>query len=222
MVWWGVEETLIVCQSPLAFVFMNCTAFQIQHLQFSNCGYQLTSTFLKSISFNSSLEIPQVSAAVAVDSINKIVLKNVVICKSLGYGLLVSNVKEQMSILSCSFLDNNKNCNRSRDPRGPSNTDVCIGGNVIIIFNSQPSINQSSRSIHVVINNTLIQGGIDQSRVKVTQCHKHDSSTSSFPYRANGLVLINLQNTYKIFVIVSHTNFTRNTGSNLMSCSIDS
>ena len=206
----GIRESTIVCDHSLMFVFTNFTSLQIQNLQFSNCGYRLPSTFQRIISFNDSSNMPNLAAAIAIDNVHSIMIENVVIHESQGYGLLVVNAMGNMSIQSCLFLENNK---KYSGYHRNSNTDAYIGGNIMIILNSQLSVYKNSESIHIAINNNIIRGGRDTSRLSaVTECHRYDSRRSSFPYRASGLTLINLQNIRQLFVDISYTNFTNNIG----------
>ena len=203
--WYGhnnniiTENTEIVCEHPFAFVFLDNVKIELQHLHFANCGQELPKNVVTN--FSSFLGQMKVAAAISVVNADSLFFSNVEIRKSTGYGLLVTNLGGNSSILSSSFLDNGQR-------RSQYNTS--IGGNIMMLFNSYSQKN--TKSMHLLINDTFFQDGKDPTWTKNTRCYtKYDSP---LPFRSNGLAVLNIQHKFRFYLTVRYTRFVGNTSNN--------
>ena len=202
--WYGrrrAKDTVIVCEHPFAFVFLDIAKMELQYLHFSNCGQKLPSYVLTNIS--SLLNQMEVAASVSVVNAQTMLLRNVKISESIGYGLLVVNLQNRFTIISSTFLENNGQPNHVYSSK--------IGGNIMTIFSSLTQSIQNS--VYMLINDSVIQGGRSLSSKRAKRCYRY-STNSLLLFQSNGLAVINLQHVSRLFVTVSHTRFVGNTGAN--------
>ena len=195
------RKAVISCKSQLVFVFIKITLTLI-NLEFSECGYRLPLNFISQ--YNS--KVNKMSAAIALLSLTSFDMQNVAITQSRGYGLLGVNLRGSNDIFSCHFFKNRAETECSAGE--------CAGGNVALYF-----YNKSKRKLKVSlsITDSIFQDGADWSNKNYTfSCSElHDKSFSHPVFRANGLAIIAGQNTYRVTLKVTNTNFSKNTGNSL-------
>ena len=207
LTWYGhkIKLTTIFCESKLAFVFVGIVKLQLQYLQFSNCGQMLpiniVSSNIFSYQFAKASTAESIAASVSVVDVHFLLLMNIEIRESLGYGLLLVNIQKSSTLLSSSFLENNH--------QQYSEYSFTVGGNIMMIFNSH---SHNLETVNVLINDTLIQGGRDPSGMGIRQCHRYNPRLP-FPFQANGLAIVNLLHE-SLFIVISNSSFVDNTGTN--------
>ena len=152
---------------------------------------------------SSLLNQMEVAASVSAVNAQTMLLRNVKISESIGYGLLVVNLQSRFTILSSSFLENNGQPNHMYGSK--------IGGNIMTIFSYLTQSIQSS--VHILINDSFIRGGRSLSSKRAKHCYRYGMN-SLLLFQSNGLAVINLQHASRLYVTVSYTRFVGNTGAN--------
>jgi len=97
----GNHDTIIQCdrKGSGGFIFVNATDIQIRNLTFLNCGQNLT--FEHSILCNVSCR-----AAIAFDTINKLLISSITVNNSSGWGVYAKRVLGSSSVADSTFSYN--------------------------------------------------------------------------------------------------------------------
>ena len=206
--WYGnkTRDTLISCQSPLVFVFSNTQYLQIKHLQFSACGHKVN----VSMSFHQCNKITnsfvqKVSSTLILINPCSFQMQGILISQSRGYGLVGLNAKGNSTISSCYFIDNNPNCFAAE----------CMGGGAAFYFEDKFPRNKREKispNFYLWIINSAFHNGTDLSdNVRTFSCKDFANIFSEPAFKANGLVIIAVQQSYGVVIEVTNTVFTQNT-----------
>ena len=206
--WYGnkTRDTLISCQSPLVFVFSNTQYLQIKHLQFSDCGHKVN----VSMSFHQCNKITnsfvqKVSSTLILISPYSFQMQGIVISQSRGYGFVGLNAKGNSTISSCCFIDNNPNCSAAE----------CMGGGAAFYFEDKFPRNKREKispNFYLSIINSAFHNGTDLSdNVRTFNCTYFAYVFYEPAFKANGLVIIAVQQSYGVVIEVTNTVFTQNT-----------
>ena len=98
----GNNDTIIQCDSrgSNGFIVTNSTDVQIQNLTFLNCGQELTTSFISTVCSDSCY------AAIAVDTINTLLISGINVSNSHGWGLYAIRVFGSSALVDSVFSRN--------------------------------------------------------------------------------------------------------------------
>ena len=193
-------------QPTTGFAFTNIHNLTLQRLVWSGCGGYLSnsSSVIQVInSTGSSVHYTQYQSAVlCIFGINELLIQNVNITFYYGFSILAINPLNALmdtldigSSLSLSFSFKNS-----------------LGSGILLLYTDSLE-NESSEPHSVTVNNTVIQGNLEQ--VTVVECLTDLQYVSDkFPvFNAAGLTVLYAQKKFLSNVTISHTNFSGNIGS---------
>ena len=177
--------TIIQCDGRLRFNFINITNLTITDIQFVSCGapWRLISRepFQARIPENNP-------AALLLVNVYDLLMSNVVITVSHGYGMLCINLFGESHIMNTKFTSNNKYHADS------------VGGSILLVFRDN-SLYPVAEQVRILVNNcSFIDCGLTYELPLV--CPKIPS--------ASGLGIVIKQTQYSINVILNHTHFIDN------------
>ena len=97
-----ISDTIIQCDSrgSSGFIVTNSTDVQIQNLTFLNCGQELTTSFISTVCSDSCY------AAIAVDTINTLLISGINVSNSHGWGLYAIRVFGSSALVDSVFSHN--------------------------------------------------------------------------------------------------------------------
>ena len=200
--WFGNEtrDTVINCQSPVAFVFQNVQSLTMKYLQFSACGHEsVTLSYMYTIGSTSG---QKVSSTLTLINTISFLMQQVVISQSRGYGLVGLTLQRGI-ITSCHFFDNNLSCS----------TGNCVGGGVAFFYERTWSAKKESLRIYLSITNSTFHNGADLSSSEAPySCSSFVKSAYRPVFKANGLLVIAKHQRYRIIAVqITDSRFTQNT-----------
>ena len=174
-------STIIQCNGRLRFSFINITNLNIIDIHFVDCGATLNIQEAQTIS------IPEgAQAAHFLINVHSLLVKNVVISHSIGYGMLCVNLYGESNIISTNFTDNHKYC------------PACFGGSFLLLF-------QDNFLCPGIVRITITRSNFRHSYLV------RDKQISSVPsVSALGIVIGQSPLNYSILVVVTQTNFIDN------------
>ena len=197
------RDTVVTCEVFFPFVFVDIENLEIRDLKFFSCGGVIIKKLL-----------PQkkiLLTALFLNNVSRLLLENVTINRSKGYGLFAYNIRHKADIVNCLFLDGNKKCNTFVPLK-----EGCEGGNIALYFFTQR--NKTIQQVKVSIRNCTIKGGSDLSRPNFITCKdRHQKPSSNNLFKANGLAVILAQDNYQVILHVFDAKFHQNTFPNLYS-----
>lgn len=138
----------IQCHGNAAFHFTNITNLSITNLQFIGCNYK-DLELIKDDFHGSSI------SALRFDNIDSLVLMNVQVRHSYGYGVLAVNVLGKSVISSCRFyMNKGRELNQIRSfiaiqKKEPTIHGGTAGGNALFIYTNPHAIIQPYHTIHI-------------------------------------------------------------------------
>ena len=160
----SANRTILYCAKRLVFAFMNVTNLDILNIRIINCGKTITN-LLNVMDLNVDMHNTihkETSAALVLVSTISLMLQNVRIEASYGYGLLGVRLLGASTIINCKFTHNMW---RS-DDADSSNTSVPYnetkpGGNALIILLPPPYVLYTIATLTVTISQCEFAYGID-------------------------------------------------------------
>ena len=178
-------DTIIECNGWLKFSFINITNLTISDIQFVSCGAPWRSISREAF----QARIPENNpAAHLLVNILGLLMFNVVVTHSQGYGMLFVNLLGESYIMNTNFTLNNKFYKDG------------VGGSVLLVFRDS-SVYPTAESARILINNC-----------NFFYCHLAYERSLACPKipSVSGLGTVIKQSEYPIHVVVNHTNFTDN------------
>ena len=167
----------IKCSIKLGFTFINVSNVQLSNLCFIGCGAPITietAEEVLQVQTNSFYSIPDgVHATLLFANVFSLVMDNVNVSGSYGFGMLAVNVLGETSISQVTFREKNYYAqqvvhNGNPDSKNINFADVCsavygsavlcIGGNIMILFQE---VVHCVDATHLEISETFILDGID-------------------------------------------------------------
>ena len=127
----NANDTILHCAGRLGFAFLNITNLEILNIRMSHCGDIVTS-LLTSTGFSVEMH-PETKAALVLVNIHSLMLQNVQIEASYGYGLLGVNVLGESTVTNCIFTHNMWRSDDANYSSALCNENK-PGGNAIIIY----------------------------------------------------------------------------------------
>ena len=177
--------TIIQCDGRLRFNFINATNLTITDIQFVSCGAPWRLISRESI----QAEIPKDNpAALLLVNVHTLLMSNVVITYSQGYGMLCMNLFAESHIMNSNFTYNSKYSANG------------IGGSILLFYRDS-SVYPKAELVRILVNNCIFS--------KCSLTYELSSPCSKMP-SASGLGIVIKQSQYPIHVIVNYTNFTDN------------
>ena len=137
-------NALITCGGSLQFHFRHCANISIEDLAFGNCGLDTLSASLQLFPFPRPCSTPR--AALQFYNIDSLLLHNIDVRYSHGYGVFAVNILRKLSIIGCNFQ---QNLGSSRNPYSDDNTTMAHGGNVLILYHNILLEEQLQHSLEV-------------------------------------------------------------------------
>ena len=178
-------NTIIECEGRLRFNFINITNLTIADIQFVRCGAPWRSISIESVQAQTPEENP---AALLLVNVHTLLVSNVVITYSQGYGMLCTNLFGESRIMNTTFTYNTKHHADS------------VGGSILLFYRDS-SVYPVTEPVSFLVNNcTFIHCAL--AYASPLACPKMPS--------ASGLGIVIKQSQYPIHIIVNHTNFTGN------------
>ena len=129
--------TTLNCTETFGLAFANTTNLHISDIQIINCGQAIIATVLKIAELDQIVEMPSnTKAALTLVSIDSLLLQNVQIKASNGYGLIGVNLFSNAKIANCTFTHNMWRSNdvNSNDTLNHSYAENRPGSNALLIF----------------------------------------------------------------------------------------
>ena len=206
------QQASVVCEGKLSFSFINILNLSISNLEFVGCGLE------RSGSSNGKIQ-----AALRLGKIHSLLLQNIHVRESFGYGIFGFNVVGQSKVTGCRFYHNQW--------RSPAKTEVnnqrhgrrsktsTLGGNAVFMFlDSRKYYNYGGHSV-LEISHSEFAHGTDRSEwyknVGSDQMHNVFGGGSGLGIIAHQIDY----NIYNISVTISNCTFYNNTapvGANLL------
>ena len=195
----------IWCSGMLSFIFIDAANLHISGIEFVACGLQIPHYAMKKITGVTNPSLGP-SAAISVVNVHTLVLDNITVRESYGYGILGVNILGHSIIRKCSFERNNW-----RHKSNCTAVDViartalhCIGGNLQLGYtdNGLVTMNYPLHTMNIVESYFSFGfGGIE----------KQSTSDQVF-VGVGGLGIISLQPVtyYAIMIKISNSTFTNN------------
>ena len=137
-------DTTLYCTERFSLAFVNAANVSISGISIINCGRTI-GNLLKDINFIGFKMPVNTKAALALINIHSVMLQNVRIAASYGYGLLAVSVFGDSIVTSCTFTHNMW---RS-DGDDTSSVEDKPGGNVLFVFPLHIRINKIILGIHI-------------------------------------------------------------------------
>ena len=162
------KKSQLHCDIRSSIVFVNISSLQIDGLEMTNCGAEISKDLANEaiyVQTSSILKIQKgLKAAIFAINIVKFRMKHAKINGSHGYGFLGINIIGD-SLVSGTLI-NSSNRNSLNDycmnPRlTPSQAAPCHGGNALFIYNDFPSCPVSRDSYSLTIQNSTFSHGLD-------------------------------------------------------------
>ena len=159
------QNTILNCTEKLGFSITNAVNIRISNIMITNCGQMIT-TFL-----NGTYEYPfniheNTTAALAFFNVSSLVLQNVQIEESHGYGLLGVDVGGISNLTNCTFSHNGWK-QAASSALNYSNTENPPGGNVLFVY----PCSLSERTT-LTISHCEFAHGIDTTNLDFERWHK--------------------------------------------------
>ena len=206
------QQASAVCEGNLSFSFINILNLSISNLEFVGCGLE------RSDSSNGKIQ-----AALKLGNIHSLLLQNIHVRESFGYGIFGFNVVGQSKVTGCRFYHNQwrspakSEVNNQRHGRR-SKTSM-LGGNAVFMFSgSRKYYNYGEHSV-LEISHSEFAHGTDRSEwyknVGSDQMHTTLGGGSGLGIIAHQIDY----NFYNISVTISNCTFYNNTapvGANLL------
>ena len=206
------QQASVVCEGNLSFSFINISNLKISNLEFVGCGLEKD-------------DINEVQAAIKLDNISTVLLRNLHIRDSFGYGVFGFNVLGQSKVTGCRFYHNQwrppadeSEVNHQRHARR-SKTNKMLGGNALFIFDEKLQI--FTKNVALVISHSDFAYGIHTSEWYKNMGYGHIGGGSGLgifyqePYRDVRFYLESYRN---MKIVISDCTFFNNTafiGANL-------
>ena len=211
----------VKCSKNFSFIFTDVSNLQISNIVFIECGAVVPrkiSDYVYNIwlplqaNTRASFQLKHgTKAALAFGNIHSLILRNVTVMKSRGYGILGLNLLGNSTIVNSQFLQNNyqtrflPHCNNSSLKANNMNVATCEGGNAMFLFYdnipSCPKTNSTYPHYSLAIYNSTFAHGIDLS----TKIHPLQGG-------ASGIIAIMSQRTYYLSVGLHNISLFENSG----------
>ena len=205
------QQASVVCEGNLSFSFINISNLKISNLEFVGCGLEKD-------------EINEVQAAIKLNNTSTVLLRNLLIRESFGYGVFGFNVLGQSEVTGCRFYHNQwrppaeGEVNHQRHGRS-SKTNNMLGGNALFIFDEK--LQMFTKSIALVISHSDFAYGIHVSEWYKNMGYGHIGGGSGLGifYRKPDWGIRIYQESYRnMKIVISDCTFYNNTafiGANL-------
>ena len=202
------------CNGTFSFIFSDVSSLKISNIAFIECGAVVPgrlSDFVYSIwpplrgKTSGTFQLKHgTKAALAFGNIHSLILRNVTVMKSRGYGILGLNLLGNSTIVNSQFLQNNyqtrfmPHCNNSLNNW---NVATCEGGNAMFLFyDNTPSCPETTSAYphnSLAVYNSTFAHGI------------HLSSEQG---GASGIVVIISHRTYYLSIVLHNISLFENSG----------
>ena len=211
----------VKCDGTFSFIFTDVTCLQISNIAFIQCGAVVPrrlSDFVYSIwpplqgKTSGTFQLKHgTKAALAFGNIHSLILTNVTIMKSWGYGILGLNLLGNSIIVNSQFLQNNyqtrfiPQCSNFSLKAKNMNVATCEGGNAMFFFydnkHSCPETTSAYPRYSLKFYNSIFAHGIDLS-----------SEINPQQGGASGIVVIMSHRTYYLSVVLHNISLFENNG----------
>ena len=161
--------TTLHCIERFGLAFVNATELRISDIKIINCGQTITCT-ASVLRNNYFVEIPEsTKAALTLVNLHSLVLQNVQIQASYGYGLIGVNVLGNSTITNCTFTHNMWRSDDANTSSTLHHSYARPGGNVLLLF-TDPESQQFKDALYI------------------SQCEfAHGTNTNTFTTATNSL-----------------------------------
>ena len=184
----------IVCNATYGVYFINTSGLVIQQIAFINCGSGKRSPWKPWARFNNMM-LCDVSAALCIANSQNIIINQVSVENSTGYGLLAVNVFGHSIIQNSAFRFNNYRTLQS----GYHNNTNPHGGNAFVLYtNCGCNDRKEVRQARLSIANCSFSHGVDLSRQPLSQL-------------GSGLTVIAASAKYSANISIQNVSSTANT-----------
>ena len=208
----------VKCNGTFSFIFTDVTSLQISNIAFIECGavvpgklsdfvYSIWSTLQGKAKGTFQLK-HGTKATLAFGNIHSLLMRNVTVIKSRGYGILGLNLLGNSTIVNSQFLQNNyqtrfmPHCNNSLNNW---NVATCEGGNAMFLFYDTtphcPETTSTYPHYSLAVYNSTFAHGIDLS-----------SETYLQQGGASGIVVIMSHRTYYLNIVLHNVSLFENSG----------
>ena len=211
----------VKCSENFSFIFTDVSSLQMSNIAFIECGAVVSrklSDFVYSIwsplqaKARGNFQLKHgTKAALGFGNIHSLILRNVTVMKSRGYGILGLNLLGNSTIVNSQFLQNNyqtkflPQCNNSSLKANNMNVATCEGGNAMFLFYDNipncPKTNSTYQHYSLAIYNSTFAHGIDLS----SEIHPLQGG-------ASGIVVIMSHRTYYLSVALHDISLFENSG----------
>ena len=181
-------STIIECDGKLRFSFINVTNLTITNIQLVSCGVPWRLISRRGVIVFHAQIPGEKPAALLLIEVHTLLMSNVVVANSQGYGILCINLFNDSRITNTNFISNNKY--PSADNMG--------GGSILLVYQGS-FFNQRA---DVLINNCTFMHCRLTYGSPFTTCPKIPS--------ISGLGIVIKQSQYPIHLVVNHTSFVDN------------
>ena len=142
--------TTLHCIERFGLAFVNATELHISDIKIINCGQTITCTVNVSVLRNNYfVEIPEsTKAALTLVNLHSLLLQNVPIKASYGYGLIGVNVLGNSTITNCTFTHNTWRSDDANTNSTLHHSYARPGGNVLLLF-TDPESQQFKDALYI-------------------------------------------------------------------------
>ena len=210
------RNTAINCSRRASIGFINVTRLAISDITFLSCGVEISNTVLQKV--NATVVLPlklraEQKIGIFLLNVTHLVLDQIVVEKSLGYGIFGINVLGISYIENSQIIQSNFHNNYSDhlDCSKYENISKCSGGNALFLYtNSAGALNHTNETRLTISNTNISEGRNFVNNVPKSLAY-NPSSTQSL-ISGGGLSLLLLQQHYNVSFVYNSSFCISNKG----------